>query len=56
MFYIGDHYEKDVVASGEAGFEPLWIVRDERDIASGEKHQAEGVVPLRSLNEIFARI
>lgn len=55
-FYIGDHYEKDVVASRAAGFTALWLVRDERDLASGEVHAADGITPLRSLTEVVSLI
>lgn len=54
IYYIGDHYEKDVVASREAGFQPLWLVRDQRDIASGETHDTESLVTrLRTLTDLL---
>jgi HAD superfamily hydrolase (TIGR01549 family) len=53
-FYIGDHYEKDVVPSRAAGMTPLWLVRDSRDLASGETHSAsEHVVHLSTLHDIL---
>lgn len=33
--YIGDHFENDIAAARAAGFRTRWLVRDERDIASG---------------------
>jgi HAD superfamily hydrolase (TIGR01549 family) len=54
--YIGDHYEKDVLPSRAAGFDALWLVREERDLPSGETSQADGIVPLRSLEDIFTRL
>lgn len=35
-FYIGDHYEKDVLPARAAGLTPLWLVRNQRDLASGD--------------------
>lgn len=52
-FYIGDHLEKDVLPSRAFGFRPLWIVRRERDIASGEPGNAYGVPQLSSLHEVL---
>ena len=53
-FYIGDHYEKDVVGARNAGLNPLWLVRDERDLPSGETHDApDDVVRLRSLRDLL---
>ena len=51
-FYIGDHLEKDVIPARAFGFRPLWIVRRERDIASGEAHCAHDVTPFSSLHDI----
>jgi len=52
-FYIGDHLEKDVLPSRAFGFRPLWIVRHERDIASGETPDARDVPRLSSLRDIL---
>ncbi|PQV63362.1 haloacid dehalogenase superfamily, subfamily IA [Abditibacterium utsteinense] len=54
-FYIGDHYEKDVLGARQAGLSPLWLVRDARDIASGEIHEAErdDVPKLKSLRDLL---
>ncbi len=52
-FYIGDHWEKDVRPAHAAGFQPLWIVRHERDIASGETGDAHDVTQLSSLHEVL---
>lgn len=52
--YIGDHYEKDVIPSRAAGMTPLWLVRDSRDLASGETHSAsEQVIHLSTLRDIL---
>ena len=54
VVYVGDHYEKDVLAPQSLGIGARWIVRDARDIASGETHFADGVKPLRSLRDLLA--
>lgn len=52
-FYIGDHYEKDVVPARRFGMTPLWLVRDRRDAASGETHDAsDDVLRLQTLRDI----
>ena len=54
-FYIGDHYEKDVLGARGAGLSPLWLVRDKRDLPSGETHDAADEVPrLRSLRDLLS--
>lgn len=54
-FYIGDHYEKDVLGARRAGLSPLWLVRNERDIASGEIHEMDedDVPKLKSLRDLL---
>jgi FMN phosphatase YigB (HAD superfamily) len=53
-FYIGDHYEKDVLPARAAGMMPLWLVRDQRDVASGEVHEAhDDVVRLWTLKDLL---
>jgi FMN phosphatase YigB (HAD superfamily) len=54
-FYIGDHYEKDVLGARLAGLSPLWLVRDARDIASGDIHdvQQDDVPRLKSLCDLL---
>lgn len=54
-FYIGDHYEKDVLGARQAGLSPLWLVRDARDIASGDIHEVEqdNVPRLKSLQDLL---
>ena len=54
-FYIGDHYEKDVLGARNAGFSPLWLVRNQRDLPSGEIHEAkdDNVPVLRSLKDLL---
>jgi HAD superfamily hydrolase (TIGR01549 family) len=54
IYYIGDHYEKDVLAPRELGLTPLWLVRDVRDVASGNTHVAdEPVTQLSTLSDIL---
>ena len=54
-FYIGDHYEKDVLGARSAGMSPLWLVRDARDVASGQTHDADhdDVPRLKSLEDLL---
>jgi HAD superfamily hydrolase (TIGR01549 family) len=35
IYYVGDHYDKDMVPARAAGFVPIWLVRSNRDVASG---------------------
>jgi len=52
--YIGDHYDKDVVPSRDAGMTPVWLVRDRRDLASGETHEDDiGVLRISNLRELL---
>ena len=51
--YVGDHYEKDVVGSRLAGFKPLWLVRDQRDLTSGESPTKRDVPLLASLRDLL---
>ena len=55
-FYVGDHYEKDVIGAQTAGMKPLWVVRDERDLPSSAAPRDESVVIVRSLREIVSLI
>lgn len=54
-FYIGDHYEKDVLGARSVGLSPLWLVRDARDIASGQTHDVahDDVPRLKCLEELL---
>lgn len=54
-FYVGDHYEKDMVPSCSAGMTPVWLVRDRRDLASGETHHTAdtGVLRISNLRELL---
>ena len=52
-FYIGDHYEKDVLPARAAGLTPLWLVRDQRDLASGEDSTDDKVLRLPCLKKLF---
>lgn len=54
-YYIGDHYEKDVLPARAAGLTPIWLIRDRRDLASGDTHDAaDEVVRIGSLKELAA--
>jgi HAD superfamily hydrolase (TIGR01549 family) len=53
MFYVGDHYEKDVLPARRAGLTPLWLVRNERDLASGELVKDDKVLRLDSLRNLL---
>lgn len=50
--YVGDHYDGDVVGARNAGMIPVWLVRSERDLASGEWHEDTGVLRIRDLSEL----
>jgi len=53
-FYVGDHYENDVLGARNAGLRPLWLVTKTRDIASGDTHEANDDVPrLRCLKDLL---
>jgi HAD superfamily hydrolase (TIGR01549 family) len=52
-FYVGDHYEKDVLGAQSAGFRPVWIVREERDLPSGDTPHDENVTMIKSLRELL---
>lgn len=41
--YIGDHYDGDVLGACRAGMQPIWLVRGERDLASGELREDKAV-------------
>lgn len=51
--YIGDHYEKDVQGAQSAGLRPVWIVRDERDLPSGDTPSDASVTIIKSLRELL---
>lgn len=51
--YVGDHYEKDVKGAQSAGFKPVWIVRDERDLPSGDTPHDPNVTIIKSLRELL---
>ena len=51
--YVGDHYEKDVLGAQSAGFRPIWIVRDERDLPSGDTPHDDSVTIIKSLLELL---
>ena len=51
--YVGDHYEKDVQGAQGAGLHPVWVVRDERDLPSGDTPDDENVTIIKSLRELL---
>jgi putative hydrolase of the HAD superfamily len=57
-YYIGDHFEKDVVASRCVGMTPVWLVRDQRDLASGDTHESDepDVIRIASLRELLSLV
>jgi putative hydrolase of the HAD superfamily len=56
-FYIGDHYDKDVIPARAAGMTPVWLVRDQRDLTSGDEHEAEDSVQrISNLRELLSLV
>lgn len=54
-FYIGDHWQKDVIPSRAAGMRALWLRRNERDFTSGEHPDRCDEVPvLHSLHDLLS--
>jgi HAD superfamily hydrolase (TIGR01549 family) len=53
-FYIGDHYDGDIEGARNAGMHPVWLVRDVRDLASGELREDDEVLRIRDLHELLA--
>ena len=51
-YYVGDHYDGDVVGARNAGMIPVWLVRNERDLASGDLRDDAGVLRIRDLREV----
>lgn len=51
--YVGDHYEKDVQGAQGAGLHPVWIVRDERDLPSGDTPHDDNVTIIKSLRQLL---
>ncbi|HVF10603.1 MAG TPA: HAD-IA family hydrolase [Abditibacteriaceae bacterium] len=53
-YYIGDHYEGDVLGARAAGMTPFWLVRDERDLVSGGTHAGgDDVARLSTLRDLL---
>jgi len=52
-YYIGDHYEGDILGARAAGMTPLWLVRDERDLVSGSAEADDDVARLRTLRDLL---
>lgn len=51
-YYIGDHYDGDIEGARNAGLVPVWLVREERDLASGEMREDDRVLRIRELGEL----
>jgi len=51
-YYVGDHYDGDVIGARNAGMIPIWLVRNERDLASGNLTDDAGVLCIRDLNQL----
>jgi FMN phosphatase YigB (HAD superfamily) len=53
-YYVGDHYEGDVLGARAVGMTPLWLVRDERDLVSGDTQaDTDNVVRLSTLHDLL---
>ncbi len=52
--YIGDHYDGDVVGAREAGMVPVWQVREERDLPSGEMRDDKHVLRIADLRGLLS--
>jgi len=55
-YYVGDHYEGDVLGARAAGMVPLWLVRDERDLVSGGTQADDEVLRLSTLRDLLQLI
>lgn len=53
-FYIGDHYDGDVVGARDAGMVPVWQVRPERDLPSGELRNDDKVLRIADLRGLLS--
>lgn len=53
-YYVGDHYDGDVEGARGANMIPVWLVRDERDLASGEMREDDEVLRIRDLRELVS--
>jgi putative hydrolase of the HAD superfamily len=53
-WYVGDHYDGDVLGAREAGMKPIWLVRAERDLASGELREDKEVPRIADLRGLLS--
>lgn len=53
-WYIGDHYDGDVLGARDSGMQPIWLVREERDLASGELREDEEVPRIADLRGLLS--
>ena len=53
-WYVGDHYDGDVMGAREAGMKPIWLVRHERDLASGELREDQEVTRIADLRGLLS--
>lgn len=52
-WYVGDNYENDMEPALAAGLRAIWLVREERGVASGEMPEHRAAVPIiRTLREL----
>lgn len=53
-WYVGDHYDGDVLGAREAGMKPIWLVRDTRDLASGALREDATVPRIADLRGLLS--
>jgi putative hydrolase of the HAD superfamily len=53
-WYVGDHYDGDVLGARKAGMKPIWLVREQRDLASGELREDKEVPRVTDLRGLLA--
>jgi putative hydrolase of the HAD superfamily len=53
-WYVGDHYEGDVMGARLAGMKPIWLVRGQRDLASGELREDKTVTRIADLRGLLS--
>jgi HAD superfamily hydrolase (TIGR01549 family) len=53
-WYIGDHYDGDVLGARLAGMKPVWLVRDQRDLVSGAVREDKEVLRIADLRGLLS--
>jgi putative hydrolase of the HAD superfamily len=51
--YVGDHYDGDIAGARDAGLRPVWLVRPERSVVSGELRNDTEVLRISNLSELL---